>query len=183
MPPRRIVISGCSGGGKSSMIDALAERGFATVQEAGRMIVREEMAIGGGALPWLNPEAFALRLAEKAIAQFQDTENQVGHVFMDRSLIDPVAYLEQHNLAVPAELTKAIHTYRYHKSVFIVPPWSEIYVKDAQRPKSFDEALLEFAPLHAAYQKAGYSIIKLPKIPIDERVDYLLANISRVTPP
>jgi predicted ATPase len=177
MSPRRIVISGCSGGGKSSLIEVLAKRGFPAIQEAGRIIVCEEMASGGDALPWQNPEAFALKLAERAIAQFRDTKNFDGNVFMDRSLIDPLAFFEQHEIAIPPNLAEAVPVYRYHSTVFMAPPWPEIYVTDAQRPKSFDEALLEFVPLCAAYEKAGYAIIALPKLPIADRVDFLLANV------
>ena len=36
------VLSGCSGGGKSTLLAALARRGFATVEEPGRRIVAEE---------------------------------------------------------------------------------------------------------------------------------------------
>ncbi|MPT22826.1 MAG: ATPase, partial [Starkeya sp.] len=39
---RFVVISGCSGGGKSTLLTELARRGFAVVEEPGRRIVAEE---------------------------------------------------------------------------------------------------------------------------------------------
>jgi predicted ATPase len=45
------VISGCSGGGKSSLLAELARRGFATIEEPGRRVVREELASDGEAVP------------------------------------------------------------------------------------------------------------------------------------
>ena len=39
---RFIILSGCSGGGKSTLLAELARRGFATVEEPGRRIVIEE---------------------------------------------------------------------------------------------------------------------------------------------
>jgi predicted ATPase len=39
-----VLITGCSGGGKSTLISMLNEKGFNTVTEPGRRIVAEEMA-------------------------------------------------------------------------------------------------------------------------------------------
>lgn len=46
-----VIISGCSGGGKSTLLDELKQRGYPVVPEAGRRIVQEEMQAGGQALP------------------------------------------------------------------------------------------------------------------------------------
>lgn len=46
------VISGCSGGGKSTLLSELERRGFSTVAEPGRAIVKEQLCSGGTALPW-----------------------------------------------------------------------------------------------------------------------------------
>lgn len=56
MSERFVVLSGCSGGGKSSLLAALARRGHAVVEEPGRRIVAEETRSGGSALPWTDPE-------------------------------------------------------------------------------------------------------------------------------
>ena len=48
---RLFVITGGPGSGKSTLIKALAERGFCTMPEAGRAIIRDQVAIGGEALP------------------------------------------------------------------------------------------------------------------------------------
>jgi len=47
-----VTISGCSSGGKSTLLAELRRRGFATVEEPGRRIVAEELKRGGNALPW-----------------------------------------------------------------------------------------------------------------------------------
>ncbi|MEL6841194.1 MAG: AAA family ATPase, partial [Pseudomonadota bacterium] len=44
---KRVVISGCSGGGKSSIIGALAAKGYTTFTEPGRQVVQTESASGG----------------------------------------------------------------------------------------------------------------------------------------
>jgi predicted ATPase len=59
-----VTISGCSGGGKSTVLAELQQRGFATIEEPGRRIVAEEIKRDGRALPWIDPVAFAGRAIE-----------------------------------------------------------------------------------------------------------------------
>lgn len=49
-----VVISGSSGGGKSSLLSELVNRRYPVVLEPGRQIVKEQIAIEGEALPWTN---------------------------------------------------------------------------------------------------------------------------------
>ncbi len=65
---RFVVISGCSGGGKSTLLAELGRRGHAVVEEPGRRIVREELQSGGTALPWTDGIAFARRAVALALA-------------------------------------------------------------------------------------------------------------------
>jgi predicted ATPase len=58
---RFIVISGCSGGGKSTLVAEFARRGYATVKEPGRRIVEDEKRGAGTALPWVDMAAFSRR--------------------------------------------------------------------------------------------------------------------------
>ena len=101
---RRIVISGCSSGGKSTLISELAGRGFATVGEPGRNIVREAIATGGDALPWINPVAFVEKAVQQAHTNLQRVATMAEPVLFDRSAIDAVAHLERLSLPIPADL-------------------------------------------------------------------------------
>ena len=65
---RFVIISGCSGGGKSTVLAELARRGHAIVEEPGRRIVQEELRGAGCALPWVDPVAFARRAVAMALA-------------------------------------------------------------------------------------------------------------------
>jgi predicted ATPase len=58
-PPDFYIITGGPGSGKSTLIEALAAEGFHHMPEAGRAIIRDQVAIGGTALPWADRAALA----------------------------------------------------------------------------------------------------------------------------
>ena len=65
---RFVIISGCSSGGKSTLIGELGKRGYAVVDEPGRRIVKAELASDDSALPWVDGIAFARRVIAMALA-------------------------------------------------------------------------------------------------------------------
>ena len=73
-----VVISGCSSGGKSTLLTELLQRGYATVEEPGRRIVREELLGAGRALPWVDEIAFARRTVALALADLAKPRGSSG---------------------------------------------------------------------------------------------------------
>jgi predicted ATPase len=120
MNGRFVILSGCSGGGKSTLLEALRRRGHAVVDEPGRRIVRHEIATGGTSLPWLNMEAFARRAIEVSLANLGMASINEGWVFFDRGLVDAAAALE-HATSEPT-IARLCKEYRYHVNVFSYRP-------------------------------------------------------------
>ena len=169
------VLTGCSGGGKSTLLAALARRGYAVRPEAGRQIVREQMHLGGEALPWRDAAAFVELAASRTMHLFNTVEPRGRAVFFDRSLVDLVSFLDMKAIAVPAWLRRAIEAYRYAPDVLVTPPWREIYAREAERPKSFEEACREYEALVAGYRAAGYELVEVPKLDVEGRADFVVA--------
>ncbi len=48
--PNFFILTGGPGSGKTSVLTALAQKGFLTVPEVGRKIIKEQQLIGGNAL-------------------------------------------------------------------------------------------------------------------------------------
>lgn len=174
--PRFIVISGCSGGGKSTLLAELSRRGYATVEEPGRRIVRAELADGGTALPWSDPEAFARRAIDVALADLAAARQLAGDVFFDRGLVDAAAALEYvtgrpalHDIAGQAP---------YHRRVFLTPPWREIYAADPERRHDVDAAEAEYERLLVAYPSLGYDVAIVPKAVVSARADYVCQRLE-----
>lgn len=166
----RIMISGCSGGGKSTLLAALARRGLSTVAEPGRRIIAEERAGDGLAHPWVDPAAFARRAIAMSIA---DHERAWGITFFDRGVVDAAVALAATGQQRPA----AVDTHRYDR-LFLAPPWPEIYENDEDRRHSLEKALSDYERVRQAYLDAGYEPVMLPRDTVDARTDFVLASLK-----
>jgi predicted ATPase len=171
-----VVISGCSGGGKSTLLAELARRGHAVVEEPGRRIVIEELKTGGSALPWLDMKAFVQRAVAVSLADLAAAGANSGWVFFDRGLIDAAVALE-HESGEPVERSQR-GPLRFNPRVFLTPPWPEIYVRDEERRHDWDEAVAEYNRLLHAYPKLGYEVVLVPKVDVAERAEFVLQTLE-----
>ena len=185
MTAQLVVISGCSGGGKSTLLAELARRGFRAFEEPGRRIVKEELARGGDALPWTNPAAFAQRCIALSLANIAAALAQDGVSFCDRSLVDAVSALEHMGRAVPERARSALAERPYHRIVFMTPPWPELFQQDAERRHNFADACAEYDRLLRAYADNGHRLVLIPKIEPVERATFVANHLreNRVLEP
>jgi predicted ATPase len=172
---RFVVISGCSSGGKSTLLAALGRRGYAVVDEPGRRIVKDELAGDGLALPWVDETAFLRRAIAMALADWASAIASDGWVFFDRGLIDAAAGLQY--LTGEPLLRRLGQSHRYHRRVFLAPPWPEIYVQDSERRHGLDSAISEYSRLLEVYLSLGYEVSILPKASVAQRVDFVLGML------
>jgi predicted ATPase len=183
-PARRfIVVTGGPGGGKTTLIDVLGRLGLATAPEAGRAIICEQAAIGGPALPWADTRLFFETILSWEIRSYRQAQVTAGPVFFDRGIPDMAGGYTLLGLDVPAHVRAAIAAFRYHPAVFLAPPWPEIYTTDTERKQSFEEAERTCAAMAVAYQEAGYELIRLPLVPLAERLRSVLSAAARMTAP
>jgi predicted ATPase len=170
-----VIISGCSGGGKSTLLAELKRRGHATVEEPGRRIVRQELEGGGSALPWIDGVAFARRAVAMSLSDRVSAGANTGWTFFDRGLIDAAAAL-QHLTGEPV-LADLVQSHRYNRRVFLAPPWPEIFATDPERRHGFDAALAEYDRLVEVYPSLGYEVVLLPKCAVTARADFVLREL------
>ncbi len=175
---RLFVVTGGPGSGKSTLIAALAGHGIRSMPEAGRAIIQDQVAIGGEALPWSDRRAFAELMLSWEIRSYRAALRIDGPVIFDRGVPDVAAYLRLSELPVPAYLERAAQTFRYHRRVFVAPPWREIFAQDAERKQSFEEAQATYEAVTGTYSTLGYELIPLPVASVEERVLFVLAAIG-----
>ncbi|MEJ0063372.1 MAG: AAA family ATPase [Alphaproteobacteria bacterium] len=60
----------------------------------------------------------------------------------------------------------------------MTPPWKEIFCQDDERKHCFEDAVAEYERLTAFYPKCGYRILEIPKTGVQERLRFVMSNIS-----
>ena len=173
---KTFLITGCSGGGKSTLLAALGSAGHEVVEEPGRRIVAEEIASGGSALPWIDMAAFARRAVAMSKSDLSLAQKAAGPVFFDRGLIDAAVAL--HHVEGIALETTLENRKPYCDPIFLAPPWPELFATDEQRRHGLEEAVAEFDRLESALQRLDYRVIQLPKVPVEARVRYVLEMVD-----
>ena len=127
--------------------------------------------------PWVNGAGFARRAIGLAVADRRAAADRpAGWVFFDRGLVDAAAAL-QHLTGEPT-LEALRQAHRYHRRVFLAPPWPEIYVTDPERRHGFDAAIAEYHRLLVVYPSLGYEVILLPKVSVAARADFVLHTLA-----
>ena len=67
---------------------------------------------------------------------------------------------------------------RYHRRVFLTPPWREIYASDPERRHGWEVAVAEYERLASIYPALGYDVVVLPRIPVTARADIVLESLA-----
>ena len=171
--PNFFVFTGGPSVGKTTLLHHLQAMGETVVEESARAVIREQVASGGRAVPWIDNQAFADRTAERDIGNFDNLAHESGRIFFDRGICDSY----RANGAEPsATLIEAIRTRRYNRKVFVFPPWREIYETDAERRQDWDEAEATFDKIKQILPELGYTPIVVPKADIATRAAFVLAR-------
>ena len=176
---RFFVLTGGPGSGKTTLIEALEARGYATTEEAGRGVIREQMQGGGNGLPWLDRERFAGLMFDWELRSYRQAERQDGPVIFDRGLPDTIGYLRLEGLEVPAWMEEEALRLRYNRRVFIAPPWKEIFGVDEERRQSWEVAVRTYETMVGTYSDLGYALVELPCTTVERRADFVIAAVDR----
>ncbi|MFH4968092.1 ATP-binding protein [Gaetbulibacter sp. M240] len=179
MKTKRIVITGGPGTGKSSVINALTERGFTCLEEISREVTLEAKKQGIDQLFLTEPLRFSEALLQGRLQQYHQAHNlSTDTVFFDRGIPDIVAYMDFAKLNYPEDFTKACHNHPYD-AVFILKPWKAIYKTDNERYENFEDAMIIHKHLVNTYQSYNYQLIDVPFDTVEKRTDYIL-NIIHI---
>lgn len=177
---RLFVLTGGPGAGKTTLLETLAAAGHAVAPEAGRAIIRDQLAIDGPGLPWRDRALFAELMLNFDLRSYGEAQAGVAPIFFDRGIPDSIGYLRLCGLPVPEHVDRAAHAFRYARIVFAAPPWREIYAQDAERKQDFAEAERTYEAVTAAYREHGYELVELPRADVATRAAFLLDHVERL---
>lgn len=175
--PNFFLLTGGPGVGKTTLIEHLRSRGERCVEETHRRIIREEVAAGGSALPWLDVQAYGERTAREDIAIFDSMIDVEERVFFDRGIPDTGGP----HFSPPPWHLEALRTRRYNRTVFVPPPWRKIYGQDTERKQTFDEAVQVHSLILGACRELGYEPVILPLASVEDRAAFVLGLAAQVS--
>ncbi len=127
-------------------------------------------------MPWVDLEQFLLTTRALALADREQAESDQGWTFFDRSVIDAesgLAHLRGEVLAIRGD-----SPLRYHRRIFMTPPWPQIYTRDEARRHDLSDAEAEYARLLRDYAALGHQVVLLPKLDVMARVDFVLQSLD-----
>ncbi len=173
--PNFFVLTGGPGVGKTTLLRHLAAMGERVVEENARAVIRENVQRGGPAVPWIDNRAFVEETTRRDIASFDNLAHETRRVFFDRGIVD----MYRANGAAPSpDLIAAIATRRYNRTVFVFPPWREIYETDAERRQDWDEAEATFGRCMNVLSQFGYEAVVAPRADLAARAAFVLARTA-----
>jgi len=175
---RFYIVTGGPGSGKTSLLEALRSRGYSCSVEAGRGIIQDQVSIAGRALPWEDRPLFAELMLSWEMRSYRIAEASNGPVFFDRGVPDVLGYLRLIGVPVPEHIRKATQEFRYNSTVFITPPWREIFRQDHERKQDFNEAIRTYEAMVVTYTELDYRLVEIPSAPIEARVDFIVEHLE-----
>lgn len=163
------VLSGGPSCGKTSTLKELQRKGFVVVPEAARDIIEREAAKGTHIPSLVSSLAFQIIVAREQLRR----EKQItGTAFLDRGLPDNLGYYKFYRLQTPQEVLEACASRPYRK-VFLLemlPIWDQ----DTVRTESLEVAKKLERLIEQSYKEFGYPVVRVPVLPLEERVEFIL---------
>lgn len=181
-----VVITGGAHAGKTTLVEALARRGYLTLPEMAIEVIRElDRRVG-------PEEQVRWRLGHFAEFEREIVRRQVAQeeailraspampVVCDRGRHDAVAYCFDRGIPVPAEILGACRAIRYAGVVVLdtVPGFDERPATG--RVGDQDESLRIRDLVERVYRDHGHEPVRLPLMPIEQRVEAVVALIERL---
>ncbi|WP_220101286.1 AAA family ATPase [Chitinophaga oryzae] len=163
------------GSGKTTTINILAKRNYHVTIEHARHYI-DTQRIGGKSVMEIRSnqrefqqKVLAMQLEQERSMSPEDT------VFLDRAIPDSLAYYRFMGLEPDEKLNDALKTVSY-KKVFIldVLPLVNDYARseDAAAQKRIHQLLID------VYSSLPFPVVRVPVMPPEERVDFILENIE-----
>ncbi|WP_224483227.1 AAA family ATPase [Robertkochia aurantiaca] len=174
---KKIVITGGPGTGKTTLIEDLKGREYTCLPEISRQVTLKAREEGIEQLFLEDPLLFSKKLLEGRTMQYHEASRlQADPVFFDRGIPDVVAYLDYIGDEYPDWFSEPCKVFRYD-TVFLLPPWEDIYRSDSERYENYEQASLIHDHLEKTYKRFGYNLLEVPKDSVSQRIEFILDNL------
>jgi predicted ATPase len=168
------VITGTVSSGKSTLIEKLSDSGFQTVPEAARKYNEQGMAKGRRIDEIRVNPATLQRDINDSWLRYEQRLRVNDVLFLDRAFPDALAFYRVNGLDPNEILVDCFH-YRY-ASVFLLDRFpvkqDGVRFHDAVTADLIEEWLIR------DYTALGYSIVRVPVLSLQERLEFVLEKLS-----
>ncbi len=168
------VITGAPCSGKTTLIDLLADQGFQTAPESARLYIEGEFARGRTIEEVRADPAAMTRLVYDLMIKREMGLRVDEITFLDRGLPDAPAFYRIAGMN-PDQVVPDCFMHRY-ASVFMLDRLP--YQVDGVRIADDPTAEYYDAWIDRDYRTIGYNIVRVPVLPPEERLAYVLERLS-----
>ena len=174
--PKRYILTGGPGAGKTATLDILSQRGFACVPEVARTLINDRISAGLSARP--SQSEFGEEILARDLSQYDQFLSQSHAIFFDRGIVDALGMLHECGRVSLGDAKAQIHMRPFDTKVFFFPPWEGIYTTDSERDQTYSEAVQIAHKIRKWYGQLEFRLIDVPIGTPDERADFILAAIT-----
>lgn len=167
------VITGAPCSGKTTVISSLEQHGYRVVHEVARAFIDTELK-KGKSIAQIKADilAFERHILETKVA-IENALPEANTIFMDRAVPDSIGYYILEGLDPQEPIAKSKQ--RRYKKIFFLERLT--FKKDQVRSEDDNIAAeLDFL-LKASYLDLGYTIVHVPLMPVNKRIDLILAHL------
>lgn len=168
------IITGSPSSGKSTTLSGIAFRGYKIIPEAARVFIDEEMSRGKSIEKIRSSELKFQQAVLEIKIKVEKMLNPDELIFFERGIWDSIPFMEL--AGATASEMQAVVSERTYRNVFLLEQVS--FEKDYARTENAEKAFLLNELLFRTYSERGYSVIKVPVMPISNRVDFILKNLK-----
>lgn len=169
------VLTGTVSAGKSTLIELLADKGFHTVQETARLYIQQEES-KGRTVDEIHADGKELQRGIKDLqVRVECSLQPEEHIFLDRAVPDILVWYRVRGMDPNQMLPDCFH-HRY-ATIFMLD--SLPFQSDVERVEGIASITEYLEEWHTRdYAALGYSIVRVPVLPPEDRLAFVLEDVS-----
>jgi predicted ATPase len=181
-PTQIHVIAGGPCSGKTTLIAALQEAGYAVERETAERVINEGIAAGVTVEEQrMDPVAWQQHLLHEDFNLFNRLVDAPTPVLTDTSFLETVVFSARAGIAMGPAIDSWIRN-RPYKTVFFLAPLAA-YEETAVRMETHQVAVQISTEVQAAYAHYGYTAVVVPDIGVEARCEFVASIIEQSVQP